>query len=121
MIDWGQIFYGAALSAAIAAAVLLVINRTRRPRILAAAIAAAFFGPLAWNAILHRTHASTFFVDLPFRPFPISWQDTGSGVFTLALASVLLGIAVPRARARRVLVIAATVAAVATLVDVYLY
>jgi hypothetical protein len=32
-----------------------------------------------------------FFLDAPIPVFPISWQDTGSGVFTVAVAALLLG------------------------------
>ena len=73
--------------------------------------------------ILHRaaTEADGFFVDIPFKPFPVSWQDTGSGVFTLAAASLFLGLALPREAAARVLSWALTAAAVAFLVDIYLY
>jgi hypothetical protein len=37
------------------------------------------------------------------KAFPISWQDSGSGVFTLATASVLPGLALRRQTASRVL------------------
>ena len=123
MIDWGQIFYGAALTAVVAAVVLALIKRERSARVLAPALAAALLGPLTWNAILHRaaTEADAFFVDIPFKPFPVSWQDTGSGVFTLAAASLFLGIALRRELAGRVLNLALTAAAVAFLVDIYLY
>ena len=96
MIDWGQIFYGAALSTAIAAVVFVARPARTRRRVLVPALAATFLGPLAWNAILHRaaTEADGFFVDIPFKPFPVSWQDTGSGVFTLAAR-----VALPRPRA----------------------
>lgn len=120
MIDWGTILYGAALSTVIAAAVLIA-RRVRAPLTLGVALASTFLGPLAWNAILHRTGGEKFFVDIPFKPFPVSWQDTGSGVFTLAIASVLLGLTHPREPAGRILGIAATAAAVAFLVDIYLY
>ena len=123
MIDWPRIFYGAALSAVIAAVVFTLVRGERRPRVLIPALAATFLGPLAWNAILHRaaTEADGFFVDIPFKPFPVSWQDTGSGVFTLAVASVLLGLALRREPAGLVLDLALTAAAVAFLVDIYLY
>jgi hypothetical protein len=123
VIDWPQIFYGAALSSALAAAVFVVVRRERTAAVLIPVLAAAFLGPLAWNAILHRvaTDADGFFVDIPFKPFPVSWQDTGSGVFTLAAASLFLGVVLPHERARRVLGWAATAALVAFLVDIYLY
>lgn len=122
MIGWGQVFYGAALTTAIAAVVLFV-RRERDARVMAPALAAAFLGPLAWNSALQRaaTEADAFFVDIPFKPFPVSWQDTGSGVFTLAIASVLLGVTLRREPAGRVLGLAVMVALVAFLVDIYCY
>jgi len=123
VIGWGQVLYGATLTAVIAALVFFFVRRERSTAVLVSAIASAFLGPLAWNAILHRaaTEADGFFVDIPFKPFPVSWQDTGSGVFTLAVASLLLGLALRRESAGRVLGLAATAAAVAFLVDIYLY
>ena len=123
MIDWPQIFYGAAMSAVVAAPVFLFLRRERRAIVVVPALAATFLGPLAWNAVLHRaaTDADGFFVDIPFKPFPVSWQDTGSGVFTLAVASIFLGVALRREPAARVLDLALTAAVVAFLVDVYLY
>ena len=123
MIDWGQIFYGAALSTAFAAVVFVFVRRERTAIVLVPALAATFLGPLAWNAILHRaaTENDGFFVDIPFKPFPVSWQDTGSGVFTLATASLFLGLALRRDTAGRVLSVALTAAVVAFLVDIYLY
>ena len=123
MIDWPQIFYGAALSTVIGALVFVFVRRERAAVVLVPALAATFLGPLAWNAILHRaaTDADGFFVDIPFKPFPVSWQDTGSGGFTLAVASVLLGLALPRDPARRVLGLAALAATIAFLVDIYFY
>ena len=123
MIDWPQIFYGAALSTVLAAVVFVFVRRERTAIILLPALAATFLGPLAWNAILHRaaTDADGFFVDIPFKPFPVSWQDTGSAVFTLALASVLLGLALRRERAGRVLALSSLAALIAFLVDIYLY
>jgi len=123
VIDWPQIVYGAALSTVVAAVVFVFVRRERAAIVLVPALAATFLGPLAWNAILHRaaTDADAFFVDIPFKPFPVSWQDTGSGVFTLATASLLLGLALRRELAGRVLSLALTAAAVAFLVDIYLY
>lgn len=123
MISWGQILYGATLTTVIAALVFFFVRRERSTAVLVSAIASAFLGPLAWNAILHcaATEQDGFFVDIPFKPFPVSWQDTGSGVFTLAVASLLLGFALRRESAGRVLGLAATAAIVAFLVDIYLY
>lgn len=123
MIDWPQIFYGAALSTVLAAVVFVSVRRERAAVVLIPALAATLLGPLAWNAILHRagTEADGFFVDIPFKPFPVSWQDTGSGVFTLAVASLFLGLALRDNKASQVLGLALTAALVAFLVDIYLY
>jgi len=122
VIGWGPILYGAAITTAVVA-VVFMIWRQRTADVLAPALLAAFLGPLAWNAVLHRVATETdgFFVDIPFKPFPVSWQDAGSGVVTLAVAFPLLGIALRREPAARVLELAATVASIAFLVDVYLY
>ena len=124
VIDWPQIFYGAALTTAIAA------RRVRRS-------CDANAPPSCWcprwrprsSDRWRGTPCSTappptptaFFVDIPFKPFPVSWQDTGSGVFTLATASLFLGLALRRETAGRVLGLALTAAVVAFLVDIYLY
>ena len=123
MIDWPQIFYGAALTAVIVAVVFATVLRERARHVLGPAVVAAFLGPLTWNAILHRaaTDADAFFVDIPFKPFPVSWQDTGSGVFAFAVASLALGASLHRDRAGRVLRLALVVSAVAFIVDIYLY
>ena len=121
MISWTTIFAGAAMSVAFAAIVLVLVLRERRPTVLLTALASTFGAPVAWNAILHRTSPGAFFVDIPFAPFPVSWQDAGSGVFTLALASLLLGLLLRREPAGQVVKLAATVAVVAFLVDIYLY
>ena len=66
MIDWPQIVYGAAVSTAIAGAVLVLVRRERAAVVLIAALNATFVGPLAWNAILHRAArpGDGFFVDI---------------------------------------------------------
>src|SRR5947209_11020645 len=92
MLPWGVIGYGAALSATLAAVLVALAVRPRRLLVIAAAAVAAAAGPAAWNAILNTVHAPGFFTDAPIRVFPISWQDTGSGVFTLALAALVLGL-----------------------------
>ena len=91
MIEWPQIAYGAVLSALAAAAVLTLVARPRRLSVIGIGAAAAALGALAWNAILLAVDGRQFFVDAPIAVFPVSWQDTGSGVFALAAASMLLG------------------------------
>ncbi|MCW7941829.1 hypothetical protein AAW14_07125 [Streptomyces hygroscopicus] len=121
MISWGQIGYGAALSA-LFAAVLIAAARDRSRAALATGALAAAVGPLAWNAILRATHAQQFFTDAPVIVLPISWQDTGSGVFTLAAASLGYGLGPLAAQPTRTTIRYALLAAVAALlVDIYLY
>jgi hypothetical protein len=82
----------------------------------------ALAGPFAWNAILRATHAREFFTDAPLVVLPASWQDTGSGVFTIALAALALGFGpLAGAPARRTAVLAGVAGLIAFAVDVYLY
>ena len=121
MISWGTILYGATLAAA-AAAGLGVLARVRSPIVAVVMAVSAAGGSIGWNAILRATHAEEFFTDAPVAVFPASWQDFGSGVFTLATASVLLGLGpLANERARRLTTLALLAGAGAFLVDVYLY
>ena len=122
MIGWSAILYGAALSALLAGALVAAAARGARLPAGLLAAAAAFAGPVAWNAILRATHAASFFTDAPVAVMPASWQDTGSGVFTVAAATVILGLtALAAAPARRVAGLALLAGLAAFLVDVYLY
>ena len=122
MISWTTILYGALLSAVAAALLVFVVRRDRRPELLAAAALAGALGPFLWNAILHRVGADEFFVDAPVAIMPASWQDTGSGVFTVAVACVLFGLGPLRDESgRRVAVCSLLCGLGAFLVDVYLY
>ena len=121
MLSWWEIAYGAVLSGVAAAILLAFVLRERRPSILVPGAAAAAAGPLAWNAILHHT-GGDFFVDAPIVVFPISLQDTGSGVFATALSALLLGFGPLRSASGRRLALAATLCGLgALLVDIYLY
>lgn len=122
MLSWSTIIYGAALSVVLAVLLVGLGARERRPAVLASVAVAAVAGPVAWNAILRATHANQFLTDAPVPVFPISWQDTGSGVFTLAAASLILGLGCLRTtQARRATVLAGLAALGALLVDIYLY
>jgi hypothetical protein len=121
VLSWWEIAYGAALSGVAAAILVALILRERRPRVLLTAAAAATAGPLAWNAILHHT-GGDFFVDAAIAVFPISFQDTGSGVFATALSALLLGFGpLHAANARRLALAASLCGLGALLVDIYLY
>jgi hypothetical protein len=122
MLSWASILYGAALSAVVAGVVLAALARPRQPAVILTGALATAAGPLAWNAILHATHASQFFTDAPLPLLPASWQDTGSGVFALAATAVLLGVgALAAAPTRRTIRLATLCGLAAFLVDVYLY
>jgi hypothetical protein len=74
------------------------------------------------QAVLHVTHAREFFTDLPFGPFPVSGQDTGSGGTTLAVTALAFAYGPLRRHPAPVAAtLAAATGAVALLVDVYLY
>jgi len=122
MLPWGVIAYGAALSALLAVVLVALIGRQRNLGVLLTTAVGAFAGPVAWNAILRATAANQFFVDAPIPVFPVSWQDTGSGVFTLAALAVLLGLGPLRIEPGHRLTLAALLGALgALLVDIYLY
>jgi len=121
MIEWGTILYGAMLSALLAA-VALVATGERRRFIVGVGALSTLIAPIAWNAILRATHARQFFTDAPIAVLPASWQDTGSGVFTLAVTCLLLAAVVPHEPlGRAVLRTAFVCGLIAFLVDVYLY
>lgn len=122
VLAWSIVAYGAALSAVVAVILVAVAVRPRRPVVIAVAGLAAAVGPAAWNAILNTVHAPEFFTDAPLVAFPISWQDTGSGVFTVALAVLVLGLGpLSTAPGRQVALTALLAGVGALLVDIYLY
>jgi hypothetical protein len=122
MLSWSTMLYGAALSAAVAALLVGALVRPRRPAVITTAALAALVGPLAWNAILHAAHGDQFFTDAPLAALPASWQDTGSGVFTVAVCSLALGLGpLAAGTGRRIAAVAALAGLAAFAVDVYLY
>jgi hypothetical protein len=122
MLSWGTILYGAVLSAVAAGLLVLVVRRARRPVPIAVAALSAAAGAFVWNAILHHLQAQEFFVDAPVGVMPASWQDTGSGVFALAVATLTFGFGPLRREAAQLVALLATLCGLAAfLVDVYLY
>jgi len=122
VLAWGTIAYGAVVSAVLAAAAAALLMRTGRIPVALTVGLCALAGPLAWNSILRATHAREFFTDAPLVVLPASWQDAGSGVFTLALAALALGLGpLAKAPARRAAVLAGVAGLIAFAVDVYLY
>jgi hypothetical protein len=122
MLSWSTIAYGAALSAVAAAGLTAIADRPRRAVVAATAGLAAGLGAAAWNAILHAAHGGQFFTDAPVVLLPASWQDTGSGVFALAVAAIgLAGGPLAAAPSRRTAGLAVLCGTAAFLIDVYLY
>jgi len=121
MPSWGAVTWGVVVSAVLAALATRFLLRERRPSVLATAAIAALLGPLLWNLTLRHT-GGEFFVDAPGRVFPVSLQDTGSGVFATAIGALLLGLGPLRAASgRRVALGALVCGGAALLVDIYLY
>ncbi len=122
MLSWGVIAYGAALSTVFAVLLVGLIARERAPGVLLTVAIGTFAGPVVWNAILRATAANQFFVDAPIPVFPISWQDTGSGIVTLAALALVLGVGPLRTGSGgRVALLSLLGALAALIVDTYLY
>jgi hypothetical protein len=121
MPTWGAVILGVILSAVLAAAVVRLALRERRPAVVLTAAVAAGLGPLLWDLVLRHT-GGDFFTDAPGHVFPVSFEDTGSGVWATALAALLLGLGPLRdASGSRVARTALVCGLAALFVDVYLY
>jgi hypothetical protein len=121
MPTWGAVIWGLVASAAVTFVALWLLLRERRSAVLATGVLAAILGPLLWDLILRHT-GGDFFVDAPGLVFPVSFEDTGSGVFATAVGALMSGLGPLRAATgRRVAITALTSGVAALLVDVYLY
>ncbi len=121
MPTWGATIWGVLTSAALALLGVRFLLKERRISVLGASAAAALLGPLLWDLILRHT-GGKFLVDAPGYVFPVSYEDTGSGVFATAIAALLLGFGPLRAAAgRRVARNVVICGLAAFLVDIYLY
>jgi len=121
MPTWGATIWGIAASAILAAVAVRFLLRERRPAVLVVSALAALLGPLCWNLILRHT-GGDFFVDAPGYVFPVSFEDTGSGVFATAIGALLLGFGPLRADPGRRVALTTLVCGVAALiVDIYLF
>jgi hypothetical protein len=122
MLSWAQILYGLAVTAVAETLLTVVVPRWRRLPLIATVVVVAVLAVLGWQTVLRVTHAREFFTDLPFRPFPISWQASGSGLSALALVSLAPAYGpLRRQPAPAAATLATAAGAVALLVDVYLY
>jgi len=121
VIEWGTVLYGAGLTLVLVPLGPVALRERSLPVIGICALTAAC-AAVAWNAVLIDADAGGFFIDAPIAVIPVSWQDTGTGVWALALVSLILGSSVGTSRrAAEVARLAAASALVAFLVDVYLY
>lgn len=121
MPTWGATIWGIIAAAVLAAVGARFLLRERRPAVLGTVAAAALLGTLLWNLILRHT-GGNFFVDAPGYVFPVSYEDTGSGVFATAVAALLLGFGPQRGDAGRRVALTVLVCGLAALiVDTYLY
>jgi hypothetical protein len=121
MPSWGPAIVGFLLSGLFAGVGVRFLLRDRRWPVVLTAAGAAAAGPLAWDLILRHT-GGRFFVDAPGYVFPVSFEDTGSGVFATALSALVLGFGPLRAATgHRVALTALICGLSALLVDIYLY
>jgi hypothetical protein len=122
MLSNAHIAYGVGLTALFELVLTVAVPRWRRPALIATTTVATVLAVLGWQYVLRAAHATQFFTDLPFRPFPISWQDTGSGVATLAFTGLVLGYGPMRKQPGHAAAnLALAAGLVALLVDIYLY
>lgn len=122
MITWAVVAYGAALTAVAVGLLVVFAGKQRSVPLVVAIVVTAVVCVVGWNSILQATHADEFFTDFPFKAFPISWQDFGSGVFALAGVAMLLSFGPLREQpAKQVGLLAAWAGLGALLVDMYLY
>ena len=121
MPSWGAVVWGVVLSGVLASLAVAFVLRDRRPAVVATAGISAALAPLLWDLILRHT-GGDFFVDTPGYVFPVSYEDTGSGVFATALSALVLGFGpLHAATGRRLALTATTCGLAALLVDIYLY
>jgi hypothetical protein len=121
MPSLGAVIWGVVASSVAAVAAVALLQRERRPGVLVSVAAAAALGPLAWDLILRHT-GGDFLVDAPGVVFPVSFEDTGSGIFATAFGVLLLGFGPLRAASGRFVAVTSLVCGLAALlVDVYLY
>ena len=121
VLPWSHIVGGSIAGVIVGLVVLFAIGE-RQPRTLAVTAVGVMAGTWLWNAMLNIRHAAVIDGDIPFTPFPISWQDTGTGVFVFAFAAVLLLATVMRAEPGiRTLKVAGIAAAAACVVDIYFW
>jgi|GEM_PF-1650823 hypothetical protein len=121
MPTWGATIWGVLASAALALVGVRFLLKERRISVLGTSAAAALLGPLLWDLVLRHT-GGKFLVDAPGYVFPVSFEDTGSGIWATAIAAIVLGFGSLRtATGRRIAQTALICGLASLLVDIYLY
>ncbi|WP_210407126.1 DUF1259 domain-containing protein [Prauserella flavalba] len=121
-LSYPELLGGATMTAVLEVLLMLAVPKWRRPGLIATTAAIGFLVPAGWQIVLKLTHSYEFYTDLPLKIFPISWQDTGSGIATYTVRSLLLTFGPMRNQpARDVANLSMATGAVALLVDIYLY
>jgi hypothetical protein len=119
VLPWSHILFGSLVGPAVGVVALWFAGE-REPRTLAATALSVCAGTWLWNTMLNVRHAAVIDVDIPFRPFPISWQDTGTAVFSFAATSLVLLATTHRNQpGRRTLKIAGIATLAALIMDIY--
>ena len=119
VLPWSHIVYGSIIGPAVAVAALWLVGE-RQARTLAIVALAACAGTWSWNTMLNVRQAVVVDGDIPFRPFPISWQDTGTAVFAFAAITGTLLASINRNQlGQRTLKVAGIATAAVFVMDVY--
>jgi hypothetical protein len=113
------VLFGSLIGPAVAVAALWLVHERHVPTLATAAVG-VFSGTWLWNLMLNIRHAGVIDGDIAFAPFPISWQDTGTGIFSFAFATALLLATTQRNQpGHNTLKVAGIAAAAALIMDIY--
>lgn len=119
VLAWWRVAFGVGVGAVGSTVGLWLAKERGRTTLFASGVGVAA-GTALWNVMLNVRHARMIDGDIPFRAFPISWQDTGTGIFSFAFAALfLLATAHREVPGRHTLKVAGIAAAIAFLFDVY--
>ena len=119
VLPWSHVLYGSLVGPALGIGVLWLL-RERAVRTLAVVALSACAGTWLWNGMLNIRHAGVIDGDIPFKPFPISWQDTGTTIFAFAAIALALLATVHRNEpGNRTLKVAGIASIAVLLVDIF--
>lgn len=119
VLPWWRVVYGSVIGPVVAVGLLWLLRERALPTLAVVAISACS-GTWMWNAMLNIRHARVVDGDIPFKAFPISWQDAGTAVFVFAFtAGALLATTMRNQLGHRTLKIASIAGAAALVMDIY--